>query len=111
MKTNNSKPEKNGHYTDYFKGGEICSEGNFVNGEREGEWKYYLVNGLLKAIGNYTAGKMAGDWRWYRENGELMQTGSFDGNEQKNGLWTRYKAAGELLDVTRFLDGKKVKDK
>jgi antitoxin component YwqK of YwqJK toxin-antitoxin module len=53
---------------------------------------------------------MVGEWKWYWENGNLMQIGTFT-NEKKNGIWTRFKEDGSLLDETKFMDGKKVKQK
>ena len=105
-KQSDNQPPKTGLVKEYFRDGQLCSVGRYLDGKKTGVWKYYLRNGNLKATGKYSKGELTGLWKWYRENGNPLQEGKFKNGKQE-GLWKRYHPNGELYDVGKYLDGKK----
>jgi antitoxin component YwqK of YwqJK toxin-antitoxin module len=61
----------------YYENGQLCWEGNYVNGKRNGVWKEYYDNGQLSWEVNYVAGKEDGVWKTYYENGQLCWEGNY----------------------------------
>ena len=88
-KQSDSKTPKTGMAKEYFRNGQLCSIGHYVDGKKTGMWKYYLLNGKLKATGKFSNGEFTGLWRWYRESGNPLQVGKFKNGKQE-GLWKRY---------------------
>jgi len=53
----------------YYESGELKSEMNYINGKLEGESKSYYKNGVLKSVENYKNGKLDGLASYYRKDG------------------------------------------
>src|SRR5262245_25027363 len=79
----NNKTPKTGLVKEYFRDGQLCSVGRYLDGRKTGVWKYYLRNGGLKAIGKYAKDELTGLWKWYRENGNPLQVGKFKNGRQE----------------------------
>lgn len=68
---------RDGLFQDFYKNGNVGSEGLYVNGLEEGYWKDYHENGNLAAEGNYSKGKETGIWRYYDEDGNFEEEEDF----------------------------------
>ncbi len=66
-----SAETKHGLFSYYYEGGQLESQGEFVDGLREGRWEYWKKNGDKDGRGTYKLGKENGDWEWYHPNGKL----------------------------------------
>lgn len=73
MSPDGTKWIREGYFAEYYKNGNLASEGNYVDGLEEGIWKDYHENGILAAEGSYSKGQEIGTWRYYAENGELEE--------------------------------------
>ncbi len=71
MSSDGSKWIRDGHFVEYYKNGNIASEGIYQDGLEHGYWKDFHENGSLASEGYYKNGKETGVWRFYDENGTL----------------------------------------
>lgn len=75
---------KNGLLNGKYKNYHSLYEGNYVNGKKEGLWIDYYPNGNVKTETNYSS-------------------------DIKNGELTEYKIDGEIISVSKYLNGKLIK--
>lgn len=69
---------RDGRFEEFYKNGNLASEGNYDDGLEEGYWKDYHENGKLAAEGYYSKGKETGTWRYYDEDGRLEEEETYD---------------------------------
>jgi antitoxin component YwqK of YwqJK toxin-antitoxin module len=55
MKTNEQSTPQNGPLKNYYKTGELLSEGHYKDGKKTGEWKSYNEDGSLKKTHTFNA--------------------------------------------------------
>ena len=53
----NSRGNREGYWEGYFKNGQLCWKGHYVNGNREGYWEGYYANGQLLYKVHYVRGE------------------------------------------------------
>lgn len=103
IKENDIDREKNGTWEEYYKNGQLKSEGNYINNNKDGLWQEYYKNGLLNTRINYKNGKEDGLLEVYHENGKLLMRGSFEVGKQ-TGEWNYYDESGTLTKTENFDD-------
>ena len=110
-----------GTFIDYYKNGQLKSEGKYNEGKAEGLWKFYHNNSQLKSEkgtgkvyfddlnlsyeGEFNNGKKVGLWKGDHENGQLKSEGNYKENE-KEGLWTEYWKNGQIDRKKNYKDGR-----
>jgi len=95
---------RTGHWKEYYQGGTLKAEGDYLNGMKTGPWKYYHPNGRLEQSGVYTKeGKPDGLWRWYFDNGQLLREENYY-RGKKDGLSEEYAENGTLIERGEYLD-------
>lgn len=63
---------KDGPKKEYYKTGELLSEGSMKNFRYEGPYKEYYQDGKLKLEANFHRGKLEGIAKAYDENGNMI---------------------------------------
>ncbi len=106
--------EKNQDTSNYYKTGQLESEGNYKSygnnsncpkGGKDGIWKHYYKTGKLESEGNYIDDKKDGLWKHYYESGQLKETVNWkDG--KPNGLVKSYYESGKLKHEGNWKEGK-----
>lgn len=74
---------REGLFQEFYRDGQLASEGGFVDDLEEGRWREYHPNGQLAAEGCYSAGKEHGVWRFWTETGEEEREGQFEFGVEK----------------------------
>ena len=119
-----------GPYKEFYKGGQIFSEGAFNRGKMEGPWKFYHTNGQLAkeitfdaghpngavkvyddagqlvAERNYDQGKRSGTWKVYDTKEGVQTSEQTYTNGKANGVWKVWYKSGQLRQEQNFKDGK-----
>lgn len=121
--------DADGSYKWYGPGGQIITEGNFIDDERDGLWKWYDINGKITSEGNYDYGATDGTWKDYWDNGKVSYQrsyliGSQEGDliryhkngqtdmqgpylsDERNGTFNYYDETGALQIIKYFSNGK-----
>lgn len=121
----------NGRETWYHPGGNIKSNGLYVNGRKEGTWKKYHENGVLNDSATYADGKVRGlHLNWYDDgsladstvvdasgngtevsryrNGGLYLKGQWIGDTLQHGGWTYYHSNGTVWANELWEKGKRL---
>ena len=119
---------KNNFTKEYYKGGQIKGEGNYIDDLKAGKWIYYYKTGEIRTIVNFENGKGVGKMIAYYENGNIRIEGQFlDGEEDgkfiwfhnnnqirkegyftkgnKDGKWITYSKDGRILNEENYIDG------
>jgi antitoxin component YwqK of YwqJK toxin-antitoxin module len=66
-----TQSEPDGPYKEYYKSGELRTEGQYLNEKRDGAWKGYHKNGQVAALFSYTKGKRDLEQTAYYDDGTL----------------------------------------
>ena len=77
MSDDQTKWIRHGMFHQYFKNGNIASEGEYEHGVEEGLWKNYHENGNKAAEGHYQNGKPVGAWNYWNDDGTPEDTEDF----------------------------------
>lgn len=77
MSPDKTKWIRHGLFYQYFKNGNIASEGEYEHGLENGLWKDYHENGVKAAEGYYKAGKQIGVWNYWDAEGNSEGSNSF----------------------------------
>ena len=62
---------KNGVLECYYRNGQICFKGTYVNGNYHGLWEWYHSDGKICYSGNYNNDRKCGIWKYYNEDGTI----------------------------------------
>lgn len=133
--TGNGRSDENGKYIEFYKSGQIKSEGRYQKTKNDsvpciqcyekdqlkkiewaefstslkvGEWKEYFENGKIKSIGKYFAGlhqTFNTAWRKEDSNGMKIGIGTIGTDYLKDGEWKTYNDAGNLLKIEYYKEG------
>ena len=76
----------NGLFTDYYKNGQIKTEGYYKDTKRTGKWIWWNENGQKDSEIYYKDGKCDGKWTWWHDNCQKKLEGYYR-NENRNGKW------------------------
>ena len=66
---------------DFYKGGFLKKEIEFVKGKYHGKYKFYFKSGALKSVVDYEVGLVTGDQKLFNESGELLYHGIYKRNQ------------------------------
>lgn len=95
----------NGPYKEYYKEGQLFSEGEYKLGEQIGDWTFYHPNGQLAKKISYTDGRPDGPIEIYNEEGKLISERTYKLGKRE-GKWVTYsKETGEPLTEQTFQGG------
>jgi antitoxin component YwqK of YwqJK toxin-antitoxin module len=96
---------RDGPWKDFYAGGSLKAEGNYVNGIQTGEWKYYHQNGKIEQTGRFgKQGKYEGTWKWYFDNGQLLKEENYR-NGLRDGVSAEYDETGKVIEEGEFVNG------
>jgi antitoxin component YwqK of YwqJK toxin-antitoxin module len=96
-----------GVWKEYYPGGQLKSQGEYLNSVRIGEWVFYHQNGKIEQRGKYDKkGKAQGAWKWYYESGNLLREENYLNNKQ-DGIMTEYDDSANVITKGEFIDGLK----
>ena len=98
---------KQGNYESYYKNGQLCKKGTYVDEKEEGVWEYYYENGQLWKKCTYQNGEKDGLYAAYYENGQLGEK-CFYKNGRKDGPYISYREDGRLDTKYTYKDGKRL---
>lgn len=102
--TNSSIPnqiknrKKEGFWKEFYKNGQLKTEGTYISGLKEGLHKEWWENGQLAVAGNFKNGKENGHMKFVHDNGHLVGEGNFK-NGERIGIWKFYNFDTGLLEV------------
>jgi antitoxin component YwqK of YwqJK toxin-antitoxin module len=89
-----------------FEEGKIISQGIIdEEGIKNGPWKDFYRDGQLKSEGIYNKDKRVGEWKFYYNNGQVEQSGKYNKNGKPDGLWKWNYPDGSLKREENFLNG------
>ncbi|MEP7107963.1 MAG: tetratricopeptide repeat protein [Ferruginibacter sp.] len=94
-----------GKFTEYFKNGQISSDGFFKNGSQDGKKTLYYANNKLRQEGNYMADKAHGYFVNYYNNGQASDEGWYVDN-QRQGTFLYYDLLGHITSKIYYLNDK-----
>ncbi|MCR4337762.1 MAG: hypothetical protein NUV91_08170 [Candidatus Omnitrophica bacterium] len=77
------KPLRNGEIKEYYPGGDLKLEGNYVNGLKEGIFQEYHENGNLASVGTYQKGKPTGCFTLYDQSGKIKAKHCYQEGKEK----------------------------
>ncbi|MBN1531500.1 MAG: toxin-antitoxin system YwqK family antitoxin [Spirochaetes bacterium] len=87
-----------------YENGKLVFEGNFTglahNLIKNGPAREYYPGGALKSEGDYMMNRKNGPYREYHSNGKLMASGNYM-NDKRNEAWTFYKEDGVTKDTEK----------
>ncbi len=115
LKTDKSKIEKEGNYSNnrkkgvwktYYSDGKLKSEITYANNRPNGYAKIYYRNGKLSEEGVWKGTKWVGKYKYYHENGKKAYEWSFDEKGKRSGKQKYYYASGKLRIEGDWRDGK-----
>ncbi len=95
---------------EYYPGGKLKSEQNYIKDKLEGTGKGYYESGKLQWEENYKNGKLEGIARGYYESGKLQAEANFK-NGKKDGTLKVYYESGEIKLIETYKNGKKIDSK
>lgn len=94
-----------GVWKEYYPGGQIKSQGEYLNSIRIGEWIFYHSNGKIEQRGKYDKkGKAQGVWKWYYESGNILREENYLNNKQ-DGIMTEYDDSTKVITKGEYIDG------
>lgn len=95
-----------GYYIQYDKLGNLCLQGQFLDGLKNWTWKYWYPNGQIKAIENWKAGEKNGVFTKYTVDGKLISSIEF----KKNVLYGEsvYYRADTVYQIKKYKKGKDI---
>ena len=96
--------KRQGLWKEYYRTGELKSEGNYINSNQEGVWKFYFENQKIEVEGRYKNGKKEGTWYWYYPNGMILQEENWL-NGKLDGEFVEYNENGEITVKGEYLEG------
>lgn len=100
----NASESGNEYHREYYKSGEVKSEGWIRNNYKTGYWRFYHSNGKLSEKGHFTKGKRSGYWYFYSATGGLREEGHFENNEKAD-WWLFYDALGNVNHKCQLSEG------
>lgn len=101
------KGYKQGKWKEFYPGGQLKGEGEYLNDRKTGPWLFYHLNGKIEQTGQYTKdGKPTGDWKWFYDSGNLLREESFIKGKPE-GLMIEYSDSGKVITKGSFTDGLK----
>jgi antitoxin component YwqK of YwqJK toxin-antitoxin module len=93
----------------YYKGGEVESEAQYVNGIRNGYRKFFDENGKLLSESQYVNGKREGMMKSYYPDGSLLMSANFV-NDVMEGEVLYFYPDGKIQSKKIFENGKMISD-
>ncbi len=96
--------QKYGQYVSNQAGGNLSSEGMYVNNKSEGLWKTYHTNGQLSKSGNYLNGLTDSVWNFYYPDGKISSALSYR-NDELHGICRYHSPEGEPLLEKMYVNG------
>lgn len=97
--------KRQGLWKEYYEGGELRSQGKYVNSNAVGVWKYYFPNKTIEIIGGYDQkGRKNGDWIWYYANGDTMISAHYETGEL-DGEYVEYDEDGSIISRGNYVEG------
>ncbi len=95
----------NGPYKEYYKEGQLFSEGNYKLGELEGPWTFYHPNGQLAKKITYSRGRPDGEVEIYNEEGKLLAQRAYK-QGKREGKWLTFNSeSGDTLTEQVYANG------
>lgn len=96
-----------GKWKEFYPGGELRAEGEYIDGRRNGEWIFYHQNGKIEQKGKFLKGaKPSGNWVWYYESGNLLREEKFTAGVE-DGAMVEYNDSGRVITKGEYIDGEK----
>jgi antitoxin component YwqK of YwqJK toxin-antitoxin module len=77
MSADKTKWIRHGLFCQYYKNGNIASEGEYEHGLENGLWKDYHENGIKASEGHYKNGKQTGIWNYWDKEGKVEVSETF----------------------------------
>ena len=93
----------------YYENGNLQSEITTLNGISNGIAKLYYESGKIRTKGFYIDGKENGIWNIYYENEILKIEGEWK-DSKPNGIWKYYDEYGQLVKISKYLNGKLINE-
>jgi len=87
------REQRHGAFHSWFAGGQMESEGRYLQGLRDGPWVFYHPNGQRAAAGRFADDLESGPWETWYASGQLETQGSYVRGAKK-GRWTVYRPDG-----------------
>ncbi len=78
-----------GPYKEFYKGGQLFSEGTFSKGKMTGAWTFYHPNGQLAKEASFLEGRPNGSVKVYDDAGQLVAEREYD-QGKRSGVWKSY---------------------
>jgi uncharacterized protein len=94
-----------GRFTNYYKNGQIASDGSYKNGLQDGKKTFYYANNKLSQEGNYKADKADGYFINYYNNGQVSGEGWYV-DDQHQGTFINYDLLGNITSKLYYLNDK-----
>lgn len=95
----------NGPYNEYYKEGQLFSEGAYKLGEQDGDWSFYHPNGQLAKTITYSEGRPNGPVKIYSEEGKALVERSYKLGA-RDGKWVTYSSeTGDPITEQNYEEG------
>lgn len=97
--------KRQGLWKEYYRTGELRSQGKYVNSNPVGQWKYYFTDKTVEIIGSFDQkGRKTGDWLWFYANGDTMISAHYEAGEL-DGEYVEYDEQGRVVSKGNYLEG------
>lgn len=97
--------KRQGLWKEYYKSGELRSQGKYVNSNPVGQWKFYFTDKTIEIIGSYDQkGRKTGEWLWFYANGDTMMVANYDAGEL-DGEFVEYDEEGRVVSKGNYVEG------
>lgn len=93
-----------GHYTAWFRNGQVKAKGNLKDSKEEGAWQYFYKNGNPASTLSFVEGKLQGKAIYYFFTGELLEERFFAADIQV-GTYQSYYRSGAIRRSGKLVDG------
>jgi uncharacterized protein len=94
-----------GKFTEYYKSGQISSDGFYRNGLQQDKKTFYYADGKVSMEGNYRDDKAHGYFISYHNNGQVSTEGWYVDNKRE-GTFINYDLLGNLTSKSYYLNDK-----
>lgn len=97
--------KRQGLWKEYYKTGELRSQGKYVNSNPVGLWRYYFTDNTVEIIGEYDQkGRKTGEWLWYYANGDTMVSANYAAGEL-DGEFVEFDEYGQVVSQGNYVEG------
>ncbi len=97
--------KRQGLWKEYYKTGELRSQGKYVNSNPVGPWEFYFMDKTVEIEGAYDQkGRKTGEWLWYYANGDTMMLANYDAGEL-DGEFVEFDEQGRIVSKGTYVEG------